>query len=86
MFVCLFVCLSVQLNETKSSNPRLTLLNYVAEFVERKYPDAVNFHEQIAHVGEAARGMFMFIVLLYCYICIVICFIYTVSNFHCVQL
>jgi hypothetical protein len=45
-----------QLAETKSSNPRVTLLNYLADFVEQKYPEAHEFTKDLQSAADAARG------------------------------
>lgn len=44
-----------KLTETKASNPRLTLLNYLVDFVEQKHPDALSFMQDLARCSEAAR-------------------------------
>eukprot|EP00698_Gefionella_okellyi_P002950 TRINITY_DN12792_c0_g1_i1.p1 TRINITY_DN12792_c0_g1~~TRINITY_DN12792_c0_g1_i1.p1 ORF type:complete len:1273 (-),score=371.66 TRINITY_DN12792_c0_g1_i1:29-3847(-) len=45
-----------KLNETKAANPRLTLLNYLADYCEKKYPDILDFSSELSHVPAAAKA------------------------------
>lgn len=44
-----------KLNGTKALDHKTTLLHYLAEVVETKYPEVLNFHEELLHVDRAAR-------------------------------
>ena len=46
----------LQLNNTKSVDNRMTLMHFLADVVDRKYPDLVNFDDELIHVVPAARG------------------------------
>ncbi|KAF8782803.1 protein diaphanous-like isoform X1 [Argiope bruennichi] len=47
--------LLTKLNSTKAIDHKTTLLHYLAEVIEKKYPDALNFAEELMHVDRAAR-------------------------------
>ncbi|GIY38863.1 protein diaphanous [Caerostris extrusa] len=49
------ISLLTKLNSTKAADHKTTLLHYLAEIVENKYPDALNFAEELMHVDRAAR-------------------------------
>ncbi|GFV84142.1 protein diaphanous [Trichonephila clavipes] len=47
--------LLTKLNSTKAVDHKTTLLHYLAEIIEKKYPDALNFAEELMHIDRAAR-------------------------------
>jgi polyhydroxyalkanoate synthesis regulator phasin len=47
-----------KLNETKSTDNKTTLLQYVVSFVEEEYPELLNFKEELTSVEPAARVAF----------------------------
>lgn len=47
----------LQLNNTKTSDQKLTLLHFLVKTIEEKYPDLLSFPEELLHVEQAARGM-----------------------------
>lgn len=44
-----------KLNNTKDFENKRTLLHYIAETIEKKFPDALTFNEDLLHVDKAAR-------------------------------
>lgn len=51
--VVLFVS---QLLDTKSTDRKMTLLNYIALIVKEKYPELANFYNELHFVEKAAAG------------------------------
>ncbi|XP_042905089.1 protein diaphanous isoform X1 [Parasteatoda tepidariorum] len=49
------ISLLTKLNSTKAADHKTTLLHYLAEVIEQKYPDVLNFAEELMHVDRAAR-------------------------------
>jgi diaphanous 2 len=47
---------ALQLENTKSHDGKRTLMHFLAETVEKSYPDLVNFTEEILHIEKAVRG------------------------------
>ena len=45
-----------QLENTKSHDGKRTLMHYLADVVEKKYPDLVNFTDELLHIEKAVRG------------------------------
>jgi hypothetical protein len=45
----------MKLKDTKATGAKLDLLDYIILFLEKKFPDAVNFFEELAHVEPATR-------------------------------
>ena len=41
---------------TKGHDGRTTLLHFLVDTIEKKYPDLLSFHEELMHVEQAARG------------------------------
>lgn len=39
----------------KASNNKKTLLHFLVDIIERKAPDALNFHEEMQHIDQASR-------------------------------
>lgn len=44
-----------KLTSTKAVDHKTTLLHYLVEIIENKYPDALNFAEELMHIDRAAR-------------------------------
>lgn len=44
-----------KLTSTKDFENKQTLLHYIAEVVEVKFPECLNFHEDLSHVDKASR-------------------------------
>ncbi|KAI0214816.1 diaphanous related formin [Lamellibrachia satsuma] len=44
-----------KLNNTKTSDQKLTLLHFLVKTIEEKYPDLLSFPEELLHVEQAAR-------------------------------
>lgn len=44
-----------KLTSTKDNENKHTLLHYIAETVEKKFPDVLNFNEDLQHVDKASR-------------------------------
>lgn len=44
-----------KLNGTKDLENRQTLLHYIVETVENKFPDLLNFYDELSHVDKASR-------------------------------
>ncbi|XP_058398729.1 protein diaphanous homolog 1 isoform X1 [Diceros bicornis minor] len=47
-----FLC---KLRDTKSTDQKMTLLHFLAELCETKYPDVLKFPDELAHVEKASR-------------------------------
>jgi diaphanous 2 len=45
-----------KLSSTKAADNKTTLLHFLAETVEQKHSDCLNFWEEIIHCDKAARG------------------------------
>lgn len=45
-----------QLRDTKSSDQNTTLLHFLAEKCEEKYPEILRFPEELQHVESASKG------------------------------
>ncbi|XP_066990875.2 protein diaphanous isoform X2 [Anabrus simplex] len=44
-----------KLTSTKDVENKTTLLHYLVEAIENKFPELLNFHEELSHVDKAAR-------------------------------
>lgn len=44
-----------KLTNTKDHENKSTLLHYIVDTIERKFPEALTFHEDLSHVARAAR-------------------------------
>ncbi|EDW04111.1 protein diaphanous isoform X2 [Drosophila grimshawi] len=44
-----------KLSNTKDTDNKQTLLHYLADLVEKKFPDALNFYDDLSHVNKASR-------------------------------
>ncbi|XP_023218674.1 protein diaphanous homolog 1-like isoform X2 [Centruroides sculpturatus] len=44
-----------KIKNTKASDGKTTLMHFLAQIVENKYPDILNFSEELIHVDHAAR-------------------------------
>lgn len=44
-----------KLTHTKDYENKLTLLHYIVDVVERKFPDALNFFDELSHVDKASK-------------------------------
>ncbi|XP_043642135.1 protein diaphanous isoform X1 [Drosophila teissieri] len=44
-----------KLSNTKDADNKQTLLHYLADLVEKKFPDALNFYDDLSHVNKASR-------------------------------
>ncbi|KRF98360.1 uncharacterized protein Dwil_GK14913, isoform B [Drosophila willistoni] len=44
-----------KLTNTKDSDNKQTLLHYLADLVEKKFPDCLNFYDDLSHVDKASR-------------------------------
>lgn len=44
-----------KLTNTKDSENKHTLLHYLADLVEKKFPEALNFYDDLSHVDKASR-------------------------------
>ena len=44
------------MGNTKAQDGKSTLLHFLANVTETKYPDIINFHEDLVHLDKAARG------------------------------
>lgn len=47
-----------QLLETKSTDRSQTLLHFITNIIQEKYPDLVTFHTELHFVDKAALGIF----------------------------
>ena len=47
---------SLQLNSTKSVDGQSTLLHFLEDIIEAKYPEIAGFELELSHVEQAARG------------------------------
>ncbi len=47
-----------KLSSTKAADNKTTLLHFLAQIVEEKHYDCLNFWEEIIHVDKAARGLY----------------------------
>jgi hypothetical protein len=45
----------LQLTSTKDIENKQTLLHYLVDTIERKFPDCLSFFEELAHVDRASR-------------------------------
>ena len=52
IFSCTF-----QLENTKSQDGKQTLLHFLVNTIESKYPEVLEFSDEMLHVEQAARGM-----------------------------
>ena len=50
--------LCLQLGNTKGVDGKTTLVHYLVETVEKKFPELITFHEELMHVEQAARGVY----------------------------
>ncbi|KAH8317801.1 hypothetical protein KR074_010718, partial [Drosophila pseudoananassae] len=44
-----------KLTNTKDADNKQTLLHYLADLVEKRFPDALNFYDDLSHVDKASR-------------------------------
>lgn len=56
LLVLIFV-FYLQLKDTKSADQKCTLLHFLAEVCEEKYPDVLKFIDELEHVDRASRGI-----------------------------
>ena len=56
LVVNFILSLSLQLLDTKSTDRKLTLLHYIVETVDHKFPDVRNFHMDLQYVEKASAG------------------------------
>lgn len=47
---------SLQLSSTKSMDGQLTLVHFLEDIIETKYPEISGFENELTHVEQAARG------------------------------
>lgn len=47
-----------KLSGTKDVENKTTLLHYIVETIERKFPELLNFYEELEHVDRASRVSF----------------------------
>ncbi len=46
------------MKDTRANSPLIpTMLHYVANFIEEKYPDIAQFYDELHHCEQAAKGM-----------------------------
>ena len=45
-----------KLGSTKSADQKTTLIHFLASTVENKYPDVMDFHQELRNVEEATRS------------------------------
>ena len=45
----------MQLTSTKDVENKQTLLHYLVDTIERKFPECLNFFEELAHVDRASK-------------------------------
>lgn len=53
-----FILFHLQLGNTKTQDNKSTLLHFLAETLEKKYPELLTFADELIHVEQAARGLF----------------------------
>ena len=46
----------MQLSSTKSMDGQLTLVHFLEDVIETKYPEISGFENELTHVEQAARG------------------------------
>lgn len=46
----------MQLEGTKSQDGSMTMLHFLAQVLEEKYPDILGFLDETIHIEKAARG------------------------------
>lgn len=46
---------SFQLTSTKDIDNKQTLMHYLVDTIERKFPECLNYSEELAHVDRASR-------------------------------
>lgn len=51
----MLVFVNLQLSSTKDIENKTTLLHYIADTVERKFPDLLSFTDDLPHIDRAAR-------------------------------
>nr|CDS30056.2 Formin proteiny 2 domain containing protein [Hymenolepis microstoma] len=51
--------LPLQLLDTKTPDKQTTLLHFLVETVEEKFPDLVNFYDELDGITAASRGEFI---------------------------
>lgn len=54
--MCLCLCVSLQLKDTKSADQKTTLLHFLAQVCEEEFPNVIKFSEELEHVDRASRG------------------------------
>ena len=56
--MCLYTVVVVyfQLDNTKTVDNKQTLIHFLVETVEDKFPSCLTFSDELLHVKEAARG------------------------------
>lgn len=60
-----FSILSSQLRDTKSTDQNTTLLHFLAEKCEEKYPEILKFPDELEHVESASKGKELLLLLLF---------------------
>lgn len=53
---CDFSVFSPQLRDTKSTEQNMTLLQFLAEKCEEKYPEILKFPDELEHVDNASKS------------------------------
>lgn len=49
-------CDLLQIRDTKSSDQKTTLLHFLAEICEERFPEILRFPEELEHVESASKG------------------------------
>jgi len=47
------------LENTKSQDQKQTLLHFLAQTVESKFPDILTYADELMHIDQAARGKYI---------------------------
>ena len=50
------MCILVQLGNTKTQDGKQTLMHFLVDCIEKRFPDAMDFASELLHVEKAARG------------------------------
>lgn len=58
-----FSIFSLQLRDTKSTDQNTTLLHFLAEKCEEKYPEILKFPDELEHVESASKGKELLVVV-----------------------
>ncbi len=63
-----FKIFSLQLRDTKSTDQNTTLLHFLAEKCEEKYPNVLKFPDELEHVESASKSKNIFFIILFYFI------------------